>query len=206
VGVPSDARKAAELYRRSLDDGNIAVSVNLGLMYLQGNGVEKDAKEAVRLFRRGAEAGLAKAETNLGRMYYDGNGVEQDYAKAILWLTRAADQGAAIAQSNLAVIYLEGHGVKRDPVEAYKWFLLARDDDSAAAQAITVLNRELTLAQQSEAEHRAQAWMKAHDGDDDVADQVLSAVQESQQKSPPRKPITRNSTPGVNSFPAPQEH
>jgi uncharacterized protein len=168
---------------------------------LQGDGVPKDAREAVRLFRVGAEAGLAKAQTNLGRMYYDGNGVEQDYSKAIMWLTRAADQGAAVAQSNMAVIYLEGRGVLRDPVEAYKWFLLAREEDHSAERAVSVLNRELNTAQQREGERRAQVWLRAHNVySNSLADEILSAVEESQSRDS-KKPAEN-----VNSFPAPQPH
>jgi hypothetical protein len=84
-------------------------------------------------------------------------------------------------------------------VEAYKWFLLAREDDDAAARAIPVLNHELTSAQQREGERRAQVWAKAHAaGGNNLADEILSAVEESQQKEQ-KKP-----SENVNSFPAPQ--
>ena len=142
---------------------------------------------------------MSKAQTNLGRMYYDGNGVEQDYAQALLWLTRAAEQGAAIAKSNMAVMYLEGRGVPRDPAEAYKWFLLAREDDETSGQAVVVLNRELTQAQRFEGERRAQLWLKSHTaGEATMADEILSAVEESQQKN------RQKSTGNINAFPAPQ--
>ena len=198
VGVARDPAKAVEWYKRALADGNIPVSVNLGLMYLEGDGVKKDPREAVRLFRIGAEAGLAKAQTNLGRMYYDGNGVDQDYDQAVMWLNRAADQGAAIAQSNMGVLYMEGRGVPRDTIEAYKWFLLARQEDETAGRAIALLNRELSMVQRREGERRAQVWIRAHTAaGSNLADEILSAVEESEQKNT-KKPEN------TNSFPAPQ--
>jgi TPR repeat protein len=95
-------------------------------------------------------------------------------------------------------MYMEGRGVLRDPVEAYKWFLLARQGDDSAGRAIAVLNHELTIPQQREGERRAQLWIRSHTGpDSSLADEILSAVEESEQKNT-KKPEN------TNSFPAPQ--
>jgi TPR repeat protein len=45
---------------------------NLGILYLEGQGVRQDYKEAFRWFQKGAEAGDSSAQTNLGYMYDQG--------------------------------------------------------------------------------------------------------------------------------------
>ena len=66
---------------------------NLGLKYLNGDGVPRDYAAAVRWFRKAADQGFPEAQTNLGFMYAKGLGVPQDYTEAMKWCRKAADQG-----------------------------------------------------------------------------------------------------------------
>ncbi|MCI6564383.1 tetratricopeptide repeat protein, partial [Campylobacter sp.] len=70
--------KAAELYKKACDGGNMSGCFNLGIMYANGNGVEKDLGKAVELFKKACDGGNMRGCHNLGVMYTNGNGVEKD--------------------------------------------------------------------------------------------------------------------------------
>lgn len=107
---------------------------NLGLMYLQGDGVPKDPIEAAKLFRCAAENGMAIAQFNLGVLYDTGEGVAKDSIEAIKWYRAAAEQGLALAQFNLGSMYRSGEGIPQNPAEAGKWIRKAADNGDVPAQ------------------------------------------------------------------------
>ena len=89
---------------------------NLGLMYLNGEGVPKDPAQAAKWYFRAAELGLAEAQTSLGYMYYFGQGVPKDFAQSAKWYRRAAEQGSAPAQfTRLQVLQRRGRSKKCNP-------------------------------------------------------------------------------------------
>lgn len=107
---------------------------NLGLCYINGNGVTKNEREAAKWFRLAAEQGHIAAQYNLGVHYANGNGVAKDHVQAVKWYRLAADQGDAVAQHNLGLCYAKGNGVPVDQAEAFKWLRLAADQGGAHAQ------------------------------------------------------------------------
>jgi len=86
---------AAKEWRPLADQGDPAVQFNLGLLYLDGQGVPMDLDQALKWFTRSAEQGYDKAQLNLGAMYGAGNGVKRDYVQAYKWLNICAAQGNA---------------------------------------------------------------------------------------------------------------
>ena len=78
--------------RARAEQGDALAQYNLGVMYLNGEGVPQDDVEAVRWYRLAAEQGNAKAMSNLGVMYVDGRGVVQDYVQAHMWRNVAASR------------------------------------------------------------------------------------------------------------------
>lgn len=94
---------------------------NLGLMYLEGDGVPKDDAEAVRWYQLGAQRGDAAAESYMGERYYLGKGAPKDYAQAFALFKSSAEQGYADGQHNLATCYHEGIGVAKNETEALEW-------------------------------------------------------------------------------------
>lgn len=115
AGLPQpDFEAAASWYSRSAEQGNAEAQANLGLLYLQGNGMEADEAEAVRLFQAAAEAGNAQAQNNLGLLRVRGIGVEQDYEAAAHWFGLAVDQGLAEAMRNLSILHESGFGMPVD--------------------------------------------------------------------------------------------
>jgi TPR repeat protein len=110
------------------------VSVKLGLMYKDGQGVAKDEVEAVRLFRSTAEKGYAPAEDNLAGMYVQGlGGVPKDEIEAVRLFKSAAEKGYASAQFNLGTMCQSGRGVERNKSDAMYWYRLAAEQGNAGA-------------------------------------------------------------------------
>ena len=77
---------------------------NLGLMYVNGQGVTQDHSEAVIWYRKAAQQELAGAQYNLGLMYGLGNGVEQDFVLAHVWWTLSARKGHSGAAKNRGIV------------------------------------------------------------------------------------------------------
>ena len=119
--VPSH-KKAARLYQRAAELGDVLAMYNLGVFYSSGEGVKLDKKKAVKYYRMAVDRGFANAQYNLGVCFERGTGVAQDYAEAIRFYKLAADQGHTKAECNMGLMYATGRGVARDLAEAIRWF------------------------------------------------------------------------------------
>ncbi len=101
-GAAADYPEALRRLRKAADAGNSAGMVDLGGMYLLGNGVEEDFETAAQWFEKGAAAGNPVAMYDLGTMYESGQGLVEDRDKAKQLFTRAARLGNAEAKRHLA--------------------------------------------------------------------------------------------------------
>ena len=150
----------ARTFRRKAEQGDAGAQFSLGVSYREGKGVPRDYAQAVAWWRKAGGQGHASAQSALGFMYANGQGVSKDDARAVEWYRKAADQGVIRAQFNLGVMYGTGQGVPQDYIEAYKWMTLAASlEESAAAR--DRLAQQMTPAQITEAQRRAQAWTAA---------------------------------------------
>ena len=91
----------AEAIKAAAEAGHAFSQANLGVMYINGNGVPQDYKLAVKWYMKSAEQGHVQAQVNLGTIYYAGEGVRQNYKLAAKWYKKAAKQGHAQAQEML---------------------------------------------------------------------------------------------------------
>lgn len=114
--------------------GDVNAQVQLGVIYLTGDGVNKDDAEALKWLRKAADQDNALAERYLAEMYFKGRGVPADNMEAAKWLRLAADQGDAESEHNLAVLYEQGLGVPHNVKEAANWMRKAADQNFAAGQ------------------------------------------------------------------------
>lgn len=121
-GKAQDYAAAAELWRKSADQGDASGQLYIGMCYEQGLGVNQNSEEAFRWYKKSAEQGNVTAQHNLGCCYVNGEGVEKDDYEAVKWFRKAAEQGDDKAQSNLGWCYENGHGVPIDIEEAKKWY------------------------------------------------------------------------------------
>lgn len=78
---------------KGCDAEHPAACVNLGLMYLRGDGVPADPARGAALHRRACDLGLALACGRLGVLYDEGRGVPRDPAAARQAWRKACDGG-----------------------------------------------------------------------------------------------------------------
>ncbi len=116
------------------EQGDAQTQFNLGLSYLNGDGVQKNFTVALKWFKKAANQGLAQAQNTLGAFYADGQDIQQDFAEAAKWFRQAADQGLAGAQYNLGRLYGAGKGVQQNSAEAAKWLRKAAEQGYEEAQ------------------------------------------------------------------------
>ncbi|MFZ6720722.1 tetratricopeptide repeat protein [Undibacterium sp. Ji49W] len=129
-----DFPSAAESFRAAANKGNADAQFNLGLMYLNGEGIEQDYKQAMSWFEQSASKDNVRAQVNLGRMYAKGKGIVSNHGIAASWFRKAADQGYADAQYSLGILYVTGTGVPRDFAKAKELFQQAANQSNASGQ------------------------------------------------------------------------
>ena len=101
-------KKAFELFTDAYNLGEYEAIINIGLCYLQGNGVKEDKKEAVKCFKNAAEkCSSGVAYHNLGICYENGFGVRKDYKKAIEMYGKAVENGEKAGLEAIKNIYLK---------------------------------------------------------------------------------------------------
>ena len=114
--------------------GDARAQVQLGMIYLTGDGVPKDDTEAMKWLRMAADQDNPAGERYLAEMYFKGRGAPADNMEAAKWLRMSADQGDAQSQHNLAALYTQGLGVPKNMKEAANWMRKAADQNLADAQ------------------------------------------------------------------------
>lgn len=89
-GMPEDAVKAAEWWRKAADQGHLGAQDRLGRAYDSGEGVPKDTVKAVQWWSKAAEQGHSSAQFHLSMAYALGKGVPRDQVLAYAWANLAA--------------------------------------------------------------------------------------------------------------------
>ncbi|EGB11638.1 hypothetical protein AURANDRAFT_36347 [Aureococcus anophagefferens] len=132
--VKSD-KKAAKIYRRAVELGDVQAIVNLGTLYVTGSGVKLDKKKAEELFRMAADRGDAFAQCNLGFLLDS----EQRFEEAFRYYALAADQGDTGAECNLGCCYRDGDGTEQSAKKAAKLFRRAVERGNLRAMCALAL-------------------------------------------------------------------
>lgn len=129
-----EATEELQVIFEKAKQGDASAQCNLGVMFMEGQGVSQNYAEAVNWYRKAAEQGDVEAQYFLGSMYGDGQGVPQSDVEAVKWYRKAAEQGFASAQHNLGAMYAQGRGVSQSNIEAVKWCYKAAEQGFAKAQ------------------------------------------------------------------------
>lgn len=114
--------KAVKCFVKGAEQGDDIAQNELGMCYLQGEGVPKDPEKAVKWFGMSAAQGNVISQFNLGTCYERGKGVPKDKEKALDWFRKAAERGHADSQYKLGWSYERGEGVPQDDAEAIHWY------------------------------------------------------------------------------------
>src|SRR5688572_6343449 len=112
-GLEDFSRSVDEVAARIVPPDTIAAargaendaSYQLGLKYLDGDGVPQSYVKAAELFREAAGRDVSDAQFLLGLLHWTGRGVAADDAVAAQWFRRAAQQGHPEAQFFLGEAY-----------------------------------------------------------------------------------------------------
>lgn len=116
---------------------NADAMYNVGLLYMNGQGVKQDYKHAKQWFKRAAFYGSADAAYNLGTMYMSQKFGFPSKKDALYWWKEAAEHGHIDSQYNLGVLLAFGHGTKIDNKGALSWwYKAATKGHKQSAQAL----------------------------------------------------------------------
>ena len=129
-GVEKNEKKAAELFQKAANQGNLKAQFGLGQMYEEGRGVEKNETKAIEAYvnlindpvfskYRVYEKCLERLEKVLQKESEEGD-----------WTQLVTD---AFAQVHLGQMYLEGRGVKEDKKKAGQLFKKAANQGNRKA-------------------------------------------------------------------------
>ncbi|KAG0335766.1 hypothetical protein BG000_007246 [Podila horticola] len=133
-GLPGEMEDSSVWLQKAAEGGDADAQFNLGLMYVNGEGVHQSYSEAFSWLQRAADQGNPDAQFNLAVMYDSGKGVEPSTHMAISWFRRAAEQGHSEAHLSLGKRFFTGKGVPQSFVEAALSFRRAAELGDAEAQ------------------------------------------------------------------------
>lgn len=135
-------RKAVHWYRKATMGNHAESTYQLGLAYLNGEGVKKNHGKARHWLRRAAQLGHTDADVDLG-FHYAESERPQDIVKAHRHLQRAFAAGKAMAGRKLALLQV----AKSDHAEGLQTLLAAaRMGDSLAIMAECILSLATILS------------------------------------------------------------
>ena len=115
--------KAFLLWKDEVDSDNDQAMVNIGLLYLKGEGVAQDARLAKEWFEKAIVQGNTSAYYNLALMYQNEIGVEKDNAIAIENFKKASLGGHSGANLRLGMMMLEDKSNKELLGEGFEYLL-----------------------------------------------------------------------------------
>ena len=131
LGLVKSGKRAARLYERAVDLGNVTAMTNLGHMYDTGNGVKLNKKKATNFHRMAADAGHATSQHNLGTF----SQIAGDFSEAARKYGLAAAQGLTEAEFMLGNFNHTGRGVPVNLDEAKRLYALAAAKGHEEAKA-----------------------------------------------------------------------
>jgi hypothetical protein len=117
-GLVKSDKKAAKIYRRAVELGDVQAMRHLATLYENGSGVKLDKKKAERLYRAAADRGDELAQNNVAFLLVS----EDKFEEAFRYYALAADQGFTAGEFNLGCCHRDGHGTEVDLGKARYWF------------------------------------------------------------------------------------
>lgn len=125
-GTPRNEPLAAELFEKAANAGHLRAQINLGVLYMRGQGVPRDLVQARAWLEKAAAKDDPYALYTLGRAMEQSAGPAMpDPVRAADLYRRAAEKGHPFAALRYGLALLEGAGVKKDPTAAQHWLIQA---------------------------------------------------------------------------------
>jgi len=110
TAMPNPHRKPVDVHAPLTEEEEKSLAEvhhNIGLMFLNGDGVPQSDSLAAKWYEKAANEGLPEAQLSLSELYLDGIGVPKDIAQAIAWLKKSAEGGHPEAIERLKQIKLK---------------------------------------------------------------------------------------------------
>jgi localization factor PodJL len=136
-GVPTNAKKADELYGIAAKKGNRKAMHNLAVAFAEGSGVPKNLQQASQWFTRAAEMGLSDSQFNLAVLYERGMGVKQSLTEAYKWYAIAATGGDSESKARVDALATQLTPADKASAQAAAQGFHAKPMDPAANTAPT---------------------------------------------------------------------
>lgn len=128
-GTPRNDARAVELFTRAAEKGHQRAQLNLGTLYLRGQGVPRDLIQARAWLEKAAVDGDPYALYVLGRAMEESLGpAAADAVRAANLYRQAAEKGHPLAALRYGMALADGTGVKRDAVAAHRWLIHAQQN------------------------------------------------------------------------------
>lgn len=126
-GTPRNEARAVELFERAAEKGHKRAQLNLGTLYLRGQGVPRDLIQARAWLEKAAMNGDPYALYALGRAMSESQGpANADLVRAADLYRQAAEKGHPLAALRYGLALADGSGIKRDPAAAHRWLVHAQ--------------------------------------------------------------------------------
>ena len=129
----SNNNELLEMLRHYAEEGSYLAQYELGLRYVEGEGIEVSADDAYKWFMQASEKGFYKAQYLLSQCFFFGFGTSQNYSKSFSWMNKAAEQSMPEAQYELAGMFEQGKGVNQNYCEAEKLYRISAEHGFAAS-------------------------------------------------------------------------
>ena len=127
AGMARNDARALELFQKAAALGNQRAQINVGILYLRGQGVPRDLVQARAWLEKAAANNDPYALYALARAMDDSQGLAgPDPVRAADLYRRAAELGHPLAAMRYGMALADGNGVKRDYVAAHKWLTYAQ--------------------------------------------------------------------------------
>ena len=115
-GLPQDHAKSLELHHRAGMLGNTKSYYNIGVAYMNGNGVEQDIKKAVHYGELSAMGGDEEARYNLGIHEYNAGNMDRALKHHMI----AVGVGYTGSLEKIKQMFMNGHATKDDYAQALR--------------------------------------------------------------------------------------
>lgn len=158
-----------EELRDSMAAGNLNMQVELGVRYIEGDGVEQDCQEGLRLIRDAVDKGNRYGELRLGLCYFYGVCVEENKETAFQWFVKSAEKGNIMAQFFVGQAYEYGLGVEPNIQEAYRYYQESSDGGFPTAMVKTAERYLYGKGVEQDLGKAFELTKQAADDDDDFA-------------------------------------
>lgn len=151
-----DFPTALKLLTPLAQQGDVEAEIDVGAMYLAGNGVAKDHLQAGKWFLAAARTGNIGGEVDIGGLFASGDGIQKNYVLGYMWFDLAAAQGSAAAADYRSHVAAEMMPEQIERAEAMGKQCLASHFQQCGAEPAARLDATATLQQ-------AAAAFNAHD-------------------------------------------